>query len=79
MRRTLSFIDGTLLAPWATCPVLYSVALMDTVCPPSTVFASFTAWGGSDKEIAVYEFNGHEGGGALHERRRLEWLDQQVG
>jgi len=46
---------------------------MDNVCPPSTVYAAYNAYAG-DKSIRDYEFNDHEGGGALHELRRLEWL-----
>lgn len=71
--RTLSYVDGAILARRAAAPALFSVALMDAVCPPSTVFAAFNAYGGEDKEIAVYPYNGHEGGQADHEARKLAW------
>lgn len=72
--QTLSYFDGTALAALARVPALFSVALMDVTCPPSTVFASFNAWGHSEKEISVYAYNGHEGGQEFHELERLRWL-----
>jgi cephalosporin-C deacetylase len=71
--RTLSYFDGANLATLATAPALISVALMDTVCPPSTVFAAFHRYGGP-AEIAVYPYNDHEGGQAHHWTRQLDWL-----
>ena len=38
---------------------LFSVGLMDDVCPPSTVFASYHHYAGP-KDITVYAYNGHE-------------------
>jgi cephalosporin-C deacetylase len=70
---TLAYFDGAVLAARATAPALFSVALMDLICPPSTVFAAYNAYAGP-KEIEVYEFNDHEGGEAFHQRRQLEWL-----
>ena len=61
--RTLSYFDGLNFAARANAPALYSVALMDDVCPPSTVFASFNHYAGGTKEIEVFPYNGHEGGG----------------
>ncbi|BCW20329.1 acetylxylan esterase [Arthrobacter sp. NtRootA9] len=70
----LRYFDGVNLARWATAPALYSVAQMDDVCPPSTVFASFNAYGsggpGAAKEIEVYRFNNHEGG------QEHQWIRQ---
>jgi len=37
------------------------------------VFAAFNHYAGP-KEIAVYPFSGHEGGGTTHMRRKLEFL-----
>jgi cephalosporin-C deacetylase len=73
VRRTLSYFDGVSFARRAQAPALYSVALMDPVCPPSTVFASFNQYGGP-AEIEVYPYNQHEGGGAHHWRRQAQWL-----
>ena len=71
---TLAYFDGAVLGRLASAPALFSVALMDQVCPPSTVFAAFHAYGGADKEIAVYPYNEHEGGQAFHQAEQLDWL-----
>lgn len=63
--RTLSYFDGLNFAARATAPALYSVALMDDICPPSTVYASYNHYAGP-KEMTVYTYNGHEGGQAHH-------------
>jgi cephalosporin-C deacetylase len=75
---TISYVDGVNFAARATAPALYSVALMDDVCPPSTVFASFNHYAGP-KEIEVYPYNGHEGGGAHHGARALEFAQSVTG
>jgi cephalosporin-C deacetylase len=70
---TLSYLDAAVLARQATAPALFSVALMDATCPPSTVFAAYNAWAGP-RDIEVYEYNDHEGGEAFHRSRQLAWL-----
>lgn len=52
---------------------MFSVALMDQTCPPSTVFAAHNGYAG-EKDIVVYEFNDHEGGGSFQQLKQLEWL-----
>ncbi|MCR6033119.1 prolyl oligopeptidase family serine peptidase [Nocardioides sp. zg-579] len=75
---TLAHVDGAVLARRATAPALFSVALRDRTCPPSTVFAAFHAWAGP-AEIEVYPFNDHEGGGPHHVRRQVAWLRSTLG
>lgn len=70
---TLAYFDGAVLARRATAPALFSVALMDQTCPPSTVYAAYNAYGGP-KEIVEYPFNDHEGGQVFHEAEQLRWL-----
>jgi cephalosporin-C deacetylase len=72
--RTLFYFDGRYLAAHASCPALYSVALMDQTCPPSTVFASYNHWAHPQKSIKIYPWNGHEGGTAEHRSVQLRWL-----
>lgn len=60
--RTLSYPDGVHFARRATAPALCSTALADTVCPPSTVFAAYNHYA-EPKDITVYPYNDHEGGG----------------
>ncbi len=76
--RTLSYVDGVNLAPYAQVPALFSTALMDQVCPPSTVYAAYNAWGHQQKEITVYRWNGHEGGGDHHSWHALHWLRETL-
>ena len=78
MFRTLAYFDGVNFAARATAPALFSAALRDPVCPPSTVYGAFHAYGG-EREMAVWEYNGHEGGGIRDEERALEFLRERFG
>lgn len=73
--RTLSYFDNINLAGSIRCPVLCSVALLDPICPPSTVFAAYNQIAGP-KEIRIYPYNGHEGGGSLHTEEKYRFLQQ---
>ncbi|ALV53032.1 acetylxylan esterase [Streptomyces althioticus] len=73
---TLSYVDAALLAARATAPSLFSIAMMDAVCPPSTCFAAYHLYGGA-KDLKVYEFNGHEGGAGHHRRAQLAWVRER--
>jgi cephalosporin-C deacetylase len=75
--RTLSYFDGVNLGRRATAPALFSVALMDPVCPPSTVFAAFNSYGERAdvaKDINVYSHNQHEGGAGYQVEAQLDWF-----
>jgi cephalosporin-C deacetylase len=76
--ETLRYVDAARLGRLATAPSLFSVGFMDDVCPPSTVFAAYHAYGGP-KEIHEYPENGHEGGGPFHDRVKLAWLADRFG
>jgi cephalosporin-C deacetylase len=76
--RTLAYFDGVNFARVAKAPALFSVALMDDVCPPSTVYGAFNAYAG-DKTIVEYEFNNHEGGQGFQEQKQMEWLSSLFG
>ncbi len=59
-------MDCALLARRIIAECLLSTGLMDTICPPSTVFAAYNEIGagknaGKDagKDIAVHPFSGH--------------------
>jgi cephalosporin-C deacetylase len=73
--RTLSYFDGVNFASRIRARTLVSVGLMDNICPPSTVFAAFNRVKGP-KEIAVYKYNNHEGGGVVHQLRRAAFAKQ---
>lgn len=70
---TLSYLDVVNHARRTTVPALFSVGLVDELTPASTVFAAYNHYAGT-KEIAVYPYNGHEGGGTRHLERKLEFL-----
>jgi len=78
VRTTLSYFDGVNFARRATAPALFSTALMDQICPPSTVFAAYNHWGNADKDIRVYTFNGHEGGSYDQSVVHASWLRDRV-
>ncbi|ROT26328.1 acetylxylan esterase [Micromonospora sp. HM5-17] len=77
--RTLSYFDGVNFASRATAPALFSVALMDAVCPPSTVFAAYNHYAGADKDIVVWPYNGHEGGAGWQFPRQADLLRRLLG
>jgi len=76
--RTLSYFDGMNLAPRVSCPTLLSLGLLDTICAPSTGFAVYNHLGTAEKSIAIYPFNGHEGGELLHEEEQYRFVRQRL-
>ena len=72
--RTLSYMDGLNFAVRAQgTPALFSVALMDTICPPSTVYAAYNHYAG-EKRLSVWPYNGHEGGQTYQQAESLRFL-----
>jgi cephalosporin-C deacetylase len=57
--RTLSYFDGMNIAPDIQAPSLFTVGLMDMICPPSSVFAAYNRVG-VEKDILVNTYGGHE-------------------
>jgi cephalosporin-C deacetylase len=76
--QTLSYFDGMNLVSRATAPALFSVGLMDDICPPSTVYAAYNYYAGP-KQIEVYEFNNHEGGQTHQRLRQIAFLNDLWG
>ncbi|WP_172381479.1 acetylxylan esterase [Streptomyces sp. MNP-20] len=77
--RTLAYFDGVHFAARGRAPALFSAALEDETCPPSTVFAAFNAYTGSERSMEVYRFNDHEGGGVFFHDVQLRWLPGHMG
>lgn len=73
VHRTLSYVDGVNFARRAAVPARFSVALMDEIVPPSTVFAAHQAYAGP-KELTVWHYNGHEAGGPEDDAGALDFL-----
>lgn len=72
---TLDYFDGLNFAARGRAPALFSVGLMDDVCPPSTVFAAYNHYAGP-KEMRVWPFNRHEGGEGYQTGERLRFLGE---
>lgn len=75
--RTLGYVDGVAFARRATAPAYFSVALMDTITPPSTVFAAHNAYAGP-KELSVWRYNGHEAGGPDDDAEALRFVGDHL-
>ena len=75
---TLSYFDGVNFAARAGAPALFSVALMDDVCPPSTVFAAYNHYAG-EKDISIWPYNGHEGGAGFNRATQIRHLAKLFG
>jgi cephalosporin-C deacetylase len=73
--ETLSYFDGVNFAARAKAKALFSVALMDPICPPSTVYAAYNHWAG-EKAITVYPYNRHEGGEVEQTLEKLKFLEK---
>ena len=72
--RTLSYFDGVNFAARSSAQALFSVALMDLICPPSTVFAAYNHFAGP-KDIRIYRYNNHEGGGNYQTVEKVKFLN----
>lgn len=78
--RTLGMFDVVHFASRARARALFSVAMMDPVCPPSTAWAAFNHWGernpGVLKDINVYPFAEHGAGEDVQTWNQLGLLAQ---
>ncbi|MCB9453793.1 MAG: acetylxylan esterase [Anaerolineaceae bacterium] len=76
--QTVSYFDGVNFATRIQSPSLYSVGLMDMICPPSTVYAAYN-YVDAPKDIRVYPYNEHEGGAAFHALEKVNFLRELWG
>lgn len=75
--RTLSYFDTMNMADKISCKVLASVGLKDPICPAELYFATYNRIEG-EKQIKMYPFNGHEGGGSKHMEEKLKYLQANL-
>jgi cephalosporin-C deacetylase len=75
--ETLSYFDGMNLAPGIRCPILVSVGLVDTICPPSTVFATYNHLTAKEKELSIYPGLGHESPN-IHHEKKIAWAARHL-
>jgi cephalosporin-C deacetylase len=74
---TLDYFDGVNHAARIRAHCLVSTALMDEICPPSTVFAAYNHLSqAASRAIEVYPWNGHEGGQESHDVRKVAFVHQ---
>jgi cephalosporin-C deacetylase len=73
---TLNYFDGVHFASRACAPALFSVGLMDPICPPSTVYTAYHHYAGP-REMTVWEFADHGGGYSSAPVVQLSWLHKQ--
>lgn len=76
--KTLRYFDTVNLGKRAQGKALFSVGLMDDICPASTVYAAFNHYGGP-KEIKPYRFNHHEGGGTFQLIEEIKFAKKSWG
>jgi cephalosporin-C deacetylase len=72
--NNLAYFDGVNFATRAAARALFSTALRDDICPPSTVFAAYNYYKGP-KDIRVWQFNHHEGGGDFQGIEKVKFLN----
>ncbi|MGW2326917.1 acetylxylan esterase [Streptomyces sp. NPDC001700] len=75
---TLDHFDGLNFAGRATAPALFSTALRDATTPTSCGFAAYHHYAG-EKELKVWSFNGHEGGGPHQQGEQIAYLRKLLG
>jgi cephalosporin-C deacetylase len=76
--QTLSYFDGLNFAVRAQAAALFSVGLMDEICPPSTVFAAYNHYAG-EKQIRIWPYNHHEGGETFQLVEEAKFLERLWG
>lgn len=70
---TLAYFDGVNFAARAQATALFSLGLMDEICPPSTVFAAYNHYAGT-KDLRVWRYNHHEGGTTYQAIEKIRFL-----
>ncbi len=76
--NTLSYFDGVNFAARAKATALFSVGLHDDICPPSTVYAAYNHYLGP-KEIRVWAYSDHRGGGPYQAVEQIKFLRRHLG
>ena len=66
VENTLAYFDGINLAHRITCPIIVSVGLQDSTCPPETGFAMFDVIASTDKRMYAYDGHGHDANNHEH-------------
>lgn len=78
VHNALSYFDILNHGPNITCRVMVSCGLKDTVCPPDCAYAAYNKIT-APKEMVVYPFAEHEGGGPIQNLRRISFAREHFG
>jgi len=78
LQQNFRYFDTKNVADWITCPVLMSIGLQDWTCPPHTCYATYNKVK-SIKEVYLYTYGAHEGGGKEHRKLKFEWIRARWG
>lgn len=74
----LAYFDGVNFSARTHSQGLFSVGLMDEVCPPRTVFAAYNYFAGP-KQIKIWPYNHHEGGDTYQNIAKVKFLTELWG
>jgi cephalosporin-C deacetylase len=74
--NNLDYFDGINFSARAQAKALFSVGLMDDICPARTVYAAYNHYKGA-KSIVVYPYNNHEGGESFHTLEKLKFVTSE--
>lgn len=77
-KYNLSYFDTKNFADKITAPVYMSVGLQDWTCPAMTSLASYNKIK-SSKSCEIYPKGKHGGGGAVHRKKKFNWIRKQFG
>jgi cephalosporin-C deacetylase-like acetyl esterase len=78
LQQNFRYFDTKNVADWISCPVVMSVGLQDWTCPPHTCYATYNKIK-SAKDIYLYTYGAHEGGGKAHRKLKFEWIREKWG
>jgi cephalosporin-C deacetylase len=75
--KQLAYFDLIHLSKKITSPVIVSVGLKDDICPAAYLMPSYDQIK-TKKIVYSYPDQGHEGGGKIHELRKLSWVKEII-
>lgn len=78
IQYNLSYFDTKNFAEKIDIPVLMSLGLQDSTCPAFTGLVTYNKIL-STKKLYIYPMGKHQGGGALHRKRKFDWIRAQWG
>ena len=66
VEETLAYFDAINLAHRVRCPIIISIGLQDSTCPPETGYALFNTIASHDKRLYAYDGHGHDANNYEH-------------